>query len=59
MKRDFLEYPWRVRTLANRYFNIYEKDNNVSVKKVQRVVFKISGPGALPGYRAMHAKIRL
>ena len=26
MQRDFLEYPWRVRTLANRYFNIYEKD---------------------------------
>ena len=59
MKRDFLEYPWSVRTLANRYFNIYKKNNNVSVKKVERVVFKVSGPGALLGYRAMHAKIRL
>ena len=61
MQRDFPEYAWSLRTLDRRlrYFNIYNKDKNISVEEVQLVVLEeISEPGSLLGYHAMHAKIR-
>ena len=61
MLRDFPQCNWSIRTLDRRmrYFNIFYHDKNVPLNAVKEAVKgKLSGPGKLLGYRAMHLKIR-
>ena len=51
LRKDYPMYAWSLRSLARRM--------HVEVNNVEAAVEKeISGPGKLPGYRAMHEKIR-
>ena len=61
MRKDYPMYAWSLRSLAHRmqYFGIQFTDYDVEVNDVEAAVKKkISGPGKLLGYRAMHKKIR-
>ena len=61
MKRDYAQYTWSIRSLDRRlrYFDIYYRDESVSVDQVKEAVEKeLAGPGKLLGYRAMQRKIR-
>ena len=55
LTRDFPQYAHR----RLRHFNLYFKDNSVTVDEVIHAVeTELKGPGRLVGYRAMHKKIR-
>ena len=61
LRKDFTQYAWSVRTLDRRlrYFEVYYKDDTVSVEDVKEAVKKeLEGLGKLLGYRSMHKKIR-
>jgi hypothetical protein len=61
LERDYSQYSWSIRSLdcRLRYFEIYYRDENVSVEDVRAAVSKeLEGPGKLLGYRAMQKKIR-
>jgi hypothetical protein len=61
LTRDFPQYAWSLGSLDRRlrHFNLYFKDNSVTVDEViQAVETDLKGPGRLLGYRAMHKKIR-
>jgi hypothetical protein len=61
LERDYFQYSWGIRSLDRRlrYFDMYYRDDNVSVDQVMEAVEKeLDGPGKLLGYRAMQKKIR-
>ena len=61
LRKDFPQYARSVRTLDRRlrYFEVYYKDDTVSIEDVKEAVEKeLEGPGNLLGYRSMHKKIR-
>ena len=48
--------PW---TLASQHFDVRRVNRNVTIDEVKTAVaMECNGSGALPGYRAMHLKIR-
>lgn len=61
LRKDFPQYAWSIRTLDRRlrYFEVYYKDDTVSVEDVKEAAKKeLEGLGKLLGYRSMHKKIR-
>jgi len=59
--KTFLAVRLEFRTLDRRlrHFEVYYKDDTVSVEDVKEAVKKeLEGPGKLLGYRSMHKKIR-
>ena len=61
LTRDFLQYPWSIRSLDRRlcHFEIYYNSNSVGIDDVtQAVENELKGSGQLLGYRAMHKKFR-
>ena len=61
MERDYVQYPWSIRSLDRRlrYFGIYRTDTNVTVENLRETVQKeLDGPGKHLGYRVMHNKVR-
>ena len=58
-KEQFPEYPWSIRYLDRRFFNIYRNDSDVRLGDVKEAVVKeLEGPGKLLGYRLLHKKSR-
>ena len=61
MERDYVPYPWSIRSLDRRlrYFGIYRTDTNVTVENLREAVQKeLDGPGKHLGCRVIHNKVR-
>ena len=61
LKRDYLQYPWSLPTLARRmkFFGIKYIDKTINIDTIKTAVQnELEGPGKLLGYRAMNQKLR-